>query len=242
MPRIARLQVPDVPLHIVQRGHNRMTCFADDKDHELYLGLIEQFGRACACTVHAYVLMTNHVHLLLTPARLESASDLMRAIGQRYVQHFNRKYQRTGSLWEGRFHSSLVDAESYFFACQRYVELNPVRAGLATYPGQYRWSSHRANAEGVPSRIVVPHGLYLALGCSDRERQRAYRALFDRRLSAVQVDAIRGAIKGNRPLGDAKFLGRMVRIFGSAAIKGHAGRPRKPADGDCEQASLLQGN
>ena len=169
MPRTARYVLPDVPLHVVQRGHNRMPSFVDDRDYDLYLGLLEQFGAPTGCAVHAYVLMPNHVHLLLTPHRHESVTDLMRAIGQRYVQHFNRRYVRTGSLWEGRFHSSIIDSERYFLACQCYVELNPTRAELASFPGQYRWSSYRANAEGDPSRIVVPHSLYSALARNEGE-------------------------------------------------------------------------
>jgi putative transposase len=137
-----------------------MSCFLDDLDYGLYLGLVEEFAGLNGCAVHAYVLMPNHVHLLLTPERDESATNLMRAIGQRYVQHFNRKYRRTGSLWEGRFHSSLVDAESYFFTCQRYVELNPVRRAphrTSSSPTDctWRWAAANSSAKAHTARSSI---------------------------------------------------------------------------------------
>ena len=212
MPRAARLRIPHVPLHVLQRGHNRARCFYEECDFCVYLNLLEEFSVASGCAIHAYVLMSNHVHLLLTPDGTDGPTDLMRAVNQRYVQYFNRRYERTGSVWEGRFKSSPVDSEPYLFTCQRYIELNPVRAGLAAFPGAYRWSSYRANAEGAPSSIVVPHTLFRGLGTAEDERRRNYRALFVRQLPVLELDSIRSAIRGNRPVGVAA---------------GRAGRPRK---------------
>ena len=239
MPRTARLRLPDVPLHILQRGHNRSPCFIDTKDYELYLGLLEEFSLLHACPVHAYVLMTNHIHLLATPQRPESASEMMRSVNQRYVQHVNRKWKRSGSLWEGRFRSSLVDSESYFFTCQRYIELNPVRAQMTAFPGQHPWSSYRANAEGFPTSLVVEHSLYAGLGADAAARRRNYRAMFDRPLSPVQLEAIRGAIRSNRPLGSEAFAKAMTSIFGKRAETPSMGRPRG-SPGKNEQAPLFQ--
>lgn len=148
MPRRARLLLPGVPLHIIQRGNNRQACFFGDDDYGFYLDWLTEHARKTGCKVHAYVLMTNHVHLLLSSSKPEGAGALMKALGQRYVQYVNRTYHRSGTLWEGRFRSCLVQEEAYLLACQCYIELNPVRAGMVRRPGDYRWSSYRANGLG----------------------------------------------------------------------------------------------
>jgi len=142
MPRRARLVAPGIPLHIIQRGNNRQACFFHDDDYSLYLDWLLDYSELAGCTMHAYVLMTNHVHLLLTPGTKESAGLLMKRLGQRYVQYVNRTYRRSGTLWEGRFRSCIAQEDIYLLICQRYIELNPVRAGMVRYPADYRWSSY----------------------------------------------------------------------------------------------------
>jgi putative transposase len=156
MPRRARIQVPGLPLHIVQRGHNRHGCFLESSDAQLYLALLDKYRRKYPCRVHAFVLMTNHVHLLMTPDEPRNASELMRHLNLRFVHFMNRKYGRTGSGWEGRFWSSIVETSGYFIRCQRYVELNPVRAGLVKNAAAYPWSSHACNAFGLESTLQRP--------------------------------------------------------------------------------------
>ncbi|MEO5691725.1 MAG: transposase [Usitatibacter sp.] len=227
MPRTSRLRLAEVPVHVVQRGHNRAPCFVDSSDYDRYLCLVAELSKESNCQVHSYVLMPNHVHLLLTPGHVESASTFMQGVNQRYVQYVNRKRKRTGSLWEGRFRSSLVDSENYFFICQRYIEMNPVRAALVDFPGQYRWSSYRANAEAALSEIVCPHQLFIALGSSEGERRKNYRALFQEPLSAMKLERIRHATRLGRPLGGEVFVSVMAGLFGDRAAPRPPGRPRK---------------
>jgi putative transposase len=150
MPRPARLNLPDIPQHITQRGNNRQVCFHADNDYRLYLELLHEACRAHDCSLHAYVLMTNHAHLLMTPATPEGVSKVMRDLGRDYVRAINRTYRRTGTLWEGRFKSSLVDTNRYCLTCYRYIEFNPVRAGMVSHPADYPWSSYHVNARGKP--------------------------------------------------------------------------------------------
>lgn len=185
--------VPGVALHVTQRGHNRDRCFFEAGDYALYLGLLAGFAREHACSVHAYCLMTNHVHLLVTPQTHDGCALMMKRLAQCYTQHINKSRERTGSLWEGRFHSCLVTTERYALGCYRYVELNPVKAGLAAHPGEYRWSSYRANAEGQLSPLVEPHAAYP--GAS------AYRELFNQGLDETLVDDLRKATRGGYAAG-----------------------------------------
>lgn len=145
MPRQSSIIIPDVPLHIIQRGNNRQASFFKDEDYLFYLDWLEQYAKVTRCSVHAFVLMTNHVHILLTPHKHDSAGSLMKRLGQRYVQYINRTYKRSGTLWEGRFRSCVVQQQQYLFFCQRYIEMNPVRAGMVLHPEKYRWSSYSAN-------------------------------------------------------------------------------------------------
>jgi len=178
MPRRPRIKLAEVPQHIVQRGINREPCFFAEEDYHCYLHWLQKSAGDWHCAIHAYVLMTNHVHLLVTPEQPDGIAKMMQSIGRRYVQYINRSYRRSGSLWEGRFKSSLVQAEEYLLTCMRYIELNPVRAGLVAAPGEYRWSSFRSNALGHEDALVTPHSCYYALGRSPALRQAAYRALF----------------------------------------------------------------
>ena len=225
MPRRARIAMAEVPIHIIQRGNNRGACFFADDDYTRYLAQLRELAGAFACTVHAYCLMTNHVHLLLTPQRADSAALLMKHLGQRYVQHVNRTYRRSGTLWEGRFRSSLLDSEPYLLACQRYIELNPVRAAIVRHPRQYRWSSYRANAEGKASDLIVPHEQYRRLARSAHARREGYRALFHAAPDEVAVDHIRRATNGGFVLGSARFAAEIGRVLGRRVECGKPGRP-----------------
>lgn len=225
MPRRARLAVPSIPWHIIQRGNNRCACFYADDDYLLYLHYLRELAEKFDCALHAYVLMTNHVHLLLTPQRTDGAALLMKQLGQRYVQAINRTYRRSGTLWEGRFRSCLARSEDYVLACSRYIELNPVRADMVKHPRQYRWSSYRANAEGRANALLTPHDLYNRLGKSAASRQEAYRGLFKAHMDEDMLDQIRNATNGNYVLGSTRFQEEIGRMLGRRVIKGRAGRP-----------------
>jgi putative transposase len=200
MPRPHRVVLPSVPLHIIQRGNNRVPCFVAQTDYLAYLDMLGECAFDCGCALHAYVLMTNHVHLLLSPDDCDSASMMMQRLGRRYVRYFNRRYDRTGTLWEGRFRSSLVQDERYLMVCHRYIELNPVRACMVDLPADYPWSSHLTNAFGHRSTFLTPHLAYMGLGDDPMARQGAYRHLFSETLSKEVLDHIRQAGNGNRPL------------------------------------------
>jgi putative transposase len=237
MPRRPRILLAGHPLHIVQRGINREPCFFAEEDYLFYLHWLEETARACGCAIHAYVLMTNHVHLLLTPAEPGAPSQLMQSLGRRYVQYVNRFYRRSGSLWEGRFKSSVVQAETYLLACMRYIELNPVRADMVADPGQYRWSSYRANGLGQADKRLTPHPLYLALAGDDDERRTAYRALFRPQLDGEAAVDIREAMRLGMPLGGERFAEAVCAKLGVRRNSGKRGRARGKAQG---QQSVLE--
>ena len=204
MPRGPRLVLPGVALHLVQRGVNRQPCFFVPRDYADYLRLLAVFAVESGCSVHAYCLMTNHVHLLLTPHQAGACARLMKELNQRYVQRLNKALGRSGTLWQGRFHSSVVATERYALACYRYIELNPVRAGLAAHARDYYWSSYRANAEGEANPIVSPHPTYAALGSSLAGRRSAYRALFKLCLPDSAIEEIRKATRGGYRIGEQR--------------------------------------
>jgi len=227
MPRRARIVLPNIPVHLIQRGNNRQACFFADEDYSTYLCWLDEYAGTSQCQVHAYVLMTNHVHLLISSPQGSGPSMLMKALGQRYVQYVNRTYQRSGTLWEGRYRSCLTQDEGYLLACQRYIELNPVRAGMVAHPAEYRWSSYRANAQGEVSSVLQPHALYEALGQDAEARQAAYRELFRYELDPGMVDAIRQATNSNYALGNACFAEQVGLALGRRVTKGRSGRPCK---------------
>ena len=226
MPRRPRLILPNIPMHIIQRGNNRQACFFADEDYCFYLDWLKEYAGKTGSRIHAYVLMTNHVHLLVSSGEADGVGALMKSLGQRYVQYVNRSYRRSGSLWEGRYRSSLTQEEDYLLACQRYIELNPVRAGMVVHPAEYRWSSYRANAQGEESPLIVPHSLYLALGANPEGRQAAYRELFRYHLEPGLVDAIRRATNGNFALGNERFGEQIASVLGRRAQPGRSGRPK----------------
>jgi putative transposase len=230
MPRRARIQIPGYPMHIVQRGHNRAACFLEPSGYELYLGLLNELHERFKCQVHAFVLMTNHVHLLVTPGASDSASELLRRVNLRFVQAMNRRYGRTGGGWEGRFWSSVVENNYYFLATHRYIELNPVRAGLARRPESYRWSSHAANAFGAPCPFIRPHAEYFALGSNADRRRAAYRNLFREKLDDDELSRIRLALRTNRPLGSDAFIDELEARLGVRLRRARPGpKPRTSA-------------
>ncbi len=227
MPRRARITLPNVPLHLIQRGNNRQACFFADEDYRFYLDWLAEYAEKTDCRVHAYVLMTNHVHLLLSPGHAGAAGALMKALGQRYVQYVNRIYRRSGTLWEGRFRSCPTQEETYLLACQRYIELNPVRAGMVEHPAEYPWSSYRANAQGEADALLKPHRLYQALGRDAADRQAAYRELFRHELESGLVDEIRRATNGNFALGNERFAAQVSLALDRRVVPGKSGRPRR---------------
>ena len=193
MPRRPRSIIPAVPLHITQRGVNRCVTFLDESDFATYLWALRAAASRAQCAVHAYVLMTNHVHLLVTPSDASGPATLMRALGAWYVRYFNDRYRRSGYLWEGRYRSQLITSGQYFFACSRYIERNPVRAGITDDPSAYIWSSFRCNAFGERDAILTPHPLYAALGSDYAARSIAYRQLFGEEVTARDISEVRTA-------------------------------------------------
>lgn len=208
MPRHARHVLPGVPMHVMQRAVNSQTCFPEPGDRDLYVRLVEEAVDESACRVHAYVVMTNHVHLLVTPEREDSPGALMKRVGQIYTQYFNRKYQRRGALWGSRPKMCQVHDSDYLMICYRYIELNPVRAGLAWDPVTYAWSSYAANAFGAPSWIS-PHPTYIALGEGVPDRTGTYRSFVNEGTTLAELQAIRIAIRNQSPFGDREFVERV---------------------------------
>ncbi|MFC0130930.1 transposase [Massilia eurypsychrophila] len=227
MPRQPRPVAADVPLHITQRGNNRLRCFFEDDDYRVYLYLLRAASLQAECRIHAYVLMSNHVHLLVSPKDELGPALMMKSLGQRYVQYVNRRYARTGTLWEGRYHSCLVHSETYLMVCQRYIELNPVRAGLVAAPALYAWSSYHHNAHGPSSKLVVQHELYGRLGQDTASRQSAYRALFDELIDPEIFRRVRKATRGNTALGAFGSEQPYSLLMGRLAAPNPVGRPRK---------------
>ncbi len=205
MARLPRYVLPGQPQHVIQRGNNRGVTFFAEEDYSFYRECLKEACDKHGCAVHAYVLMTNHVHLLLTPDNPSSIAKVMQSVGRRYVQYVNYTYRRTGTLWEGRYKATLIDSEQYLLTCSRYIELNPVRAGIVAHPDNYPWSSYRAHAHGQPDTLIRDHLLYLALGDTDSTRQEAYRALFKVQLDSATVNLIRESTNKAWALGSDRF-------------------------------------
>lgn len=226
MPRRARLYIPDLPYHVVQRGNNREPCFLAETDYRRYLEDLQASAGTHRCRVHAYVLMTNHVHLLVTPMTEQPGiGDMMQALGRRYVYYINKTYRRTGTLWEGRYKASLVDSDAYLLTGMRYIELNPVRAGMVQHAGEYTWSSYGANAQGREDPLLSPHPLYMALGTTATERQHAYRELFRHHVDDAQLHAIREALNHELVLGRSHFKDKIEALTERQTRLGIPGRP-----------------
>jgi putative transposase len=206
MPNSRRFHLAGIPQHVVQRGNSRQLCFLANADYSEYLRRLARASQKHAVAVHAYVLMTNHVHLLVTPATADGVAKLMQSVGTGYVRSFNARRGRTGTLWDGRFYSALVDSDRYFWGCHRYIELNPVRAGMVARPGDYKWSSYAANAHGKPDPVVTPHASYLALAGSLAKARANYRQMFANQLVEADLQAIRNSVRNERAYGREEFF------------------------------------
>lgn len=227
MARRMRVTPAGIPQHVIQRGNNRQICFASDSDRRLYLSCLKGYAEAYEVEIHAWVLMTNHVHLLCTPGENISLPRMMQALGRMYVRSFNQRYKRTGTLWEGRYRSCLIDSESYMLELYRYIELNPVRAGMVDEPGAYRWSSYRRNAWGRDDGLCISHALYLSLGPASTERMRRYRTFFETRVDDDLLTEIRRNTNRGVALGNNRFVQQIEALTGQRVTPGRPGRGRK---------------
>lgn len=214
-------------MHAILRGIDRTAIFFAVSDYRAFLDALAGLATSESVRVHAYVLMTNHIHLLMTPESDRGSSLLMKGLGQRYVQYVNRAYRRSGTLFEGRFRSSVIEADSYLLACQRDIELNPVRANMAFAPGDYPWSSYRCNALGGADPIVAAHPVYLALAETEEARRSTYRDLFAERIPEDVLVALRDATNGGFVLGSPRFQRQIAAMVGRRTWPGTSGRPRK---------------
>ena len=213
MARLRRYCPVGIPQHVIQRGNNRSVCFADDSDMAAYAHFLLEAAVKHGLSIHGWVFMTNHVHLLVTPESDHALSKTMQTLGRRYVCYFNQTYQRTGTLFEGRFKSCIVQESYYLLTCLRYIELNPVRAGMVRDPADYVWSSYRANGLGQSTQLGSPHGQYMALGTSNLERQRRYRALFDSLVDGDLLADVRQSVNQGLAPGSEKFR-RQIEALG----------------------------
>lgn len=227
LARKTRMYLGGVPAHIVQRGNNRQACFYCDEDYEFYLESLREGLNRYQVELHTYCLMTNHVHLLMTPQDEEGISRVIQHVGRKYVGYFNKLYRRTGTLWEGRHKGSLIDAENYLIACYRYIELNPVVAKMVNAPRDYSWSSYRCNAEGEADSLVTPHSVYLRLHQDKEKRTKAYRSLFKERLTRVDREVVAVGVKSNIPTGNDRFRVSIAKAIGRRVGDGKIGRPKK---------------
>lgn len=226
MPRKPRFTLPGVPQHVIQRGNNREPCFLAEPDYRRYLEDLQISSEKYACRIHAYVLMTNHVHLLVTPMKEQGIAEMMQSLGRRYVHYINTTHRRTGTLWEGRYKASLIDSEAYLLTCMRYIELNPVRTGMVPHAGEYPWSSYGANAQGRADILLSPHPLYTALGATAADRQQAYRELFQHHMDNTLLHEIRDTLNHELDLGRSYFKDKIEAMTQRQTRLGLPGRPR----------------
>lgn len=240
MSRRPRLSIAGAPLHIIQRGINRNACFFKKEDYLFYLKILHEQSVKQGCAIHAYVLMPNHIHLLLTPRKKNSASLLMKYLGQFYTQYINKTYQRRGTLWEGRFRSCMLDESDYILLCSRYIELNPVRVGIVSNPEEYRWSSYHANGSGKKNPLLTLHESYRRLGSTIAECQESYRNQFQEKIEENMLKQIRFATNGNYVLGGERFKSDLEKILPCRVRPGRAGRPKKTTvDNDIKNSSMI---
>ena len=227
MARLPRYFVKNVPLHIILRGNNRDPIFANDEDCQFFKEALQDAAKKHELSIHAYVFMTNHIHLLASPTTEDSVPKTLQSLGRRYVQYFNFRYERTGTLWEGRYRATIVEAESYLFECMRYIELNPVRAGMVSHPSEYPWSSYQANGEGKNDPLVKPHRLFKSLGLDGAQRQEAYCALVKAPMDAVVVDLIRHSTNKGWAMGGGRFMGKVEALTERRVAPLPKGRPKR---------------
>ena len=193
-----------VSQHVIQRGNNRGVVFRVPADYRFFITILRKAAGQCSVDIHGYVLMSNHLHLIVTPSARTGLPEMMQIIGRIYVPYFNSRYERTGALWEGRYRTSILQDDKYWMTCLRYIEMNPVRAGLVAAPELYRWSSYRAHALGREDPLVTPHPLYLGIGCSPVDRQRAWQAVCGVPIERENLGEIRRAIRGGQALGEPR--------------------------------------
>ena len=230
MARLPRYVIPGQPQHIIQRGNNRQAIFAAEADYQFFRDALVEAAAKYGLAVHAYAWMTNHVHLLATPALEDSISKTFQSVGRRYVQYFNYTYKRSGTLWEGRYRATVVDSERYLLTLMRYIELNPLRAGMAAEPQDYPWSSYRRNAlgeGGANADWLTPHEEYMRLGLDDLARQEAYRALFASAIDQGDLAEIRDCTHKGWALGSERFRDAIEALGQRRAASKGVGRPRK---------------
>jgi putative transposase len=226
MARLPRLTVPGYPHHIIQRGNNRQAIFVGPQDYELLLALIDEHARKQHVAVHAYVLMSNHLHLLATPETAEGIPQLMQAVGRRYVRNFNLRHGRTGTLWEGRYKSTLIQAERHLLACMVYMDLNPVRAGMVAEPAEYRWSSHHHYIGRQADKLVTPHPLYWELGNTPFARDEAYGSLVRAGISDAEKRALTDSALRGWALGEPDYVADLQKRTQRRVARAQAGRPK----------------
>jgi len=229
MARLKRLYFPGISQHVIQRGNDRQACFYHETDYRVYLDKLKDSSKKYNVAVHAYVLMTNHVHILATPSDEMGISRMMQSLGRYYVRYVNHTYSRTGTLWEGRYKSTLVDNERYLLTVSRYIELNPVRANMVNHPCDYPWSSYQANGQGRHIQLLTPHEIYVALGKSAEQRQKAYRVLFRGSISDQVIKEIRDATNKGWILGEGRFKQQVEDVLGRTAGPRKRGGDRKSA-------------
>lgn len=225
MARLPRLTLAGYPHHIIQRGNNRQVIFADAQDFEAMLALLADNAQKFAVAVHAYVLMDNHFHLLATPATAEALPLMMQAVGRSYVRYFNQRHGRTGTLWEGRYRSTLIETERYLLACMVYIDLNPVRAAMVAQPAAWPWSSHAHYLGQRSDKLVTPHALYWALGNTPFAREAAYAALVQAGIGSAEQAALTDAALRGWALGDANFVAELQKKSPRRVAKARPGRP-----------------
>ena len=231
MARLLRIAPQNIPIHIIQRGNNRQVCFGSDDNHAAYAGWLKEYSKKYKVDVHAWVMMTNHTHLLCTPRQEKGISSMMQALGRRYVRYFNYEYKRSGTLWEGRYKSCLIESRTYLLKVYRYIELNPVRAGIVLSPEDYRWSSYRINALGKASDLCTPHPEYMMLGSDTKERCNKYQALFEYHINDREIELIRSATNKGMVVGNDRFRKEIETLTGRRVREKKRGRPigwRKP--------------
>lgn len=225
MARLPRLTLPGYPHHVIQRGNNRQAIFVTPDDYRKLLNLLEENAKKFDVAVHAYVLMSNHFHLLATPQTADGLPKMMQAVGRSYVRYFNDRNQRSGTLWEGRYKSTLIQTDRYLLACMAYMDLNPVRAGLAIQAQDYPWSSHLHYLGLRVDRLISPHALYWGLGNTPFAREAAYAELVQSGIKPVQQAAITQATASGWALGDADFVADLQKRTARRVAKSAAGRP-----------------
>lgn len=231
MPRRLRVSSPGIAEHIIQRGNNRQVIFGREDDMRAYINWLKEYSLKYKVAIHTWVLMTNHVHLLCTPSDSTGISNMMQSLGRMYVRYFNKTYERSGTLFEGRYRSCLVQSESYLLQLYRYIELNPVRANMVADPAMYSWSGHQCNASSRKSDLCTPHPLYLGLGKNEAERQHHYRSLFSGHTDGKLLQNIRDATNKGLALGSERFLADVHSLTGRLLKEGKRGRPISKSKG-----------